>query len=224
VRAKSELLCFDLDGTLVDSAPDLNFVLGEALRCVGREAPTLAQTRSWIGDGIENLLRRALQHFGSSDAETFRSALAELHRVYPSNLFSRSRLYPNVGSVLASLRDAGSRLCCITNKRQDYAVALLEQAEISGFFEFTFGGDSFAEKKPHPMQLAEAAKRSAANPRRCVMIGDSDTDSIAAAAAEFQFVWAAFGYCPELKSRDVRTVPTASRFADIPDILETLVP
>ena len=223
MRAKPELLCFDLDGTLVDSAPDLSFSLGEALGSVDLPAPTESQTRSWIGDGIDNLLRRALKHSGNTDAQVFQTALAAFHESYPRNLFSRSQLYPNVESVLAELCDAGTPLCCITNKRHDYAVALLDQADISRFFAFTFGGNSFAEKKPHPRQLLEAAQCSATDPQHCVMIGDSDTDSVAAAAAEFSFVWAAFGYCPELKSRDVHSVPTALRFADIPETLETLV-
>lgn len=224
MQASITSICFDLDGTLVDSAPDLSFALGAALESVGFEPPTEAQTRGWIGDGIDNLLRRALSDSGSEDSATFHAALSAFHGSYSQNLFSRSRLYPNVTPCLDSLRASGMRLACITNKRSDYAHALLERAGLGGYFEVTFGGDSFAEKKPHPVQLVEAARRLGSEPANCVMIGDSDTDALAAAAAGFRFIWAAFGYCPALRSRDCATVPTVAEVADIPAVLATLVP
>lgn len=224
MRAFFELLCFDLDGTLIDSAPDLSFALGEALEAVGLPAPTEVQTRGWIGDGIDNLLRRALQHAGSADPEVFLAALAAFHDSYSRNLFNRSRLYPGVESTLESLNKTGQRIGCITNKRTDYANTLLDLSGISRLIEFTYGGDSFEEKKPHPRQLLEAARRVSVEPQRCVMIGDSDTDSAAAEAAGFAFVWAAFGYCAQLDSRDIETVIRAQRFADIPESLASLMP
>ncbi|MGD2167660.1 MAG: phosphoglycolate phosphatase [Gammaproteobacteria bacterium] len=218
-----ELLCFDLDGTLVDSAPDLNYALGEALEAVGLQPPTEAQTRSWIGHGIDRLLARALESADSRDRETFAAALRAFHASYSQNLFNRSRLYPGVEAVLESLRASGRRICCITNKRTDYAIALLAQTGISDMFEFTFGGDSFAEKKPHPRQLLEATRRAQVAATRCVMIGDSDTDSAAAKAAGFAFVWAAFGYCGELRSRDNRAIARADSFSAIPATLGSLL-
>lgn len=219
MRASVELLCFDLDGTLVDSAPDLSFALGEALSAVGLQPPTEAQTRGWIGDGIERLLQRALEASGDRNPAAFAAALAAFHASYSRNLFRLSRLYPGVESILHSLRESGLRICCITNKRTDYATALLSQAGISDMLDFTFGGDSFAEKKPHPQQLTQAARRADVAAHRCVLIGDSDTDSGAADAAGFAFIWAAFGYCSQLKSRDARTVVRAASFTDIPAAL-----
>jgi phosphoglycolate phosphatase len=224
VRAAFDLLCFDLDGTLIDSAPDLSLALGAALRCVDLPPPSEAQTRGWIGDGLENLIHRALSDAGSDSREEFDTALAAFHLSYAENLFNRSRLYPAVQSVLDTLRAEGHRICCITNKRTDYAEKLLKLAGVAELFEFTFGGNSFTEKKPHPRQLIEAADRIGADPRRCVMIGDSDTDSSAAINAGFEFIWASFGYCPQLSSRDVKGVASASQFADIPKILLALMP
>ena len=224
MQAAWELLCFDLDGTLVDSAPDLSFSLGAALGALDLPPPTQAQTRGWIGDGIDNLLHRALKDANCDSPEVFTVALAEFHKSYAQNLFTRSRLFPAVESVLQTLREAGHRVCCITNKRTDYAEQMLELAGVADAFEFTYGGNSFPEKKPHPRQLIEAANRSGADVRRCVMIGDSDTDSKAALNAGFEFIWASFGYCPRLKSRDLKGIASASQFADIPKILLALMP
>ena len=222
MQASDRLLCFDLDGTLIDSAPDLSFALGNALAAVGLREPTETQTRSWIGDGLDNLLRRALDDAGANIDDTFSAALESFHDCYANNLFVRSRLYPDTESALQSLLDMGLRICCITNKRTDYAVALLEQAGLERFFEFTFGGDSFASRKPDPQQLLEASRRTGIDIDQCIMIGDSDTDSRAAAAAGFAFVWAAFGYCRELQSRNMETVVRANRFADIPQSLAAI--
>jgi phosphoglycolate phosphatase len=224
VRAAFELLCFDLDGTLVDSAPDLSDSLGNALTSVDLPPPTEAQTRGWIGDGIDNLIHRALADAGADQPQVFKTALAAFHASYAQNLFSRSRLYPEVENVLQQLADAGHRICCITNKRSDYAEKLLGLAGIADRFEFTFGGDSFAEKKPHPQQLLEAANLTGTMPGSCVMIGDSDTDSAAALSAGFEFIWAAFGYCPQLSTREINGIASASQFADIPKILLALMP
>jgi len=224
VRAAIELICFDLDGTLVDSAPDLCVALGHALQSVGLNPPGEAQTRGWIGDGIDRLLRRALDDAGSHDQEVFRSALGAFHECYAQNLFSRSRLYPEVDTVLSRLSDSQYRLCCITNKRCDYARALLAQAGILQCFGLVFGGDTFEQKKPHARQLLEAARRVNAEPANCVMIGDSDTDAEAAAAAGFGFLWAAFGYCRALSSRAVTATPQVAEFREIPAALAAMLP
>jgi len=224
VRASIELVCFDLDGTLVDSAPDIARALGCALEAVGLPAPTEAQTRGWIGDGIEKLLSRALADAGASEQRIFRTALAAFHERYSHSLFDFSRLYPDVEQVLESLTADGYRLGCITNKRSDYAAAMLEQARIDHRFELVFGGDSFSEKKPHPRQLLEAALRIGTDPRNCIMIGDSDTDARAAASAGFGFIWASFGYCRRLTSRETMSSNTAATFAAIPAALAGMLP
>jgi len=224
VRGSIELVCFDLDGTLVDSAPDISRALGCALEAVGLPAPTEEQTRGWIGDGIEKLLSRALADAGASEQRVFRTALAAFHDHYSRNLFDFSRLYPGVEEVLESLAADGLRLGCITNKRSDYAAAMLEQAGIDRRFELVFGGDSFSEKKPHPRQLIEAAARVGTDPRNCIMVGDSDTDSRAAAAAGFTFIWASFGYCRRLTSRETMASNTAATFGEIRAMLAAMLP
>jgi len=224
VRGSIELVCFDLDGTLVDSAPDLCTALGHALNATGFSAPSEAQTRSWIGDGVEKLLSRALRHAGAQNRSAFPAALEAFHASYSRSLFDASRLYPGVETTLEQLCDSGLVLCCITNKRTEYATELLQQARIADRFAFVFGGDTFPQKKPHPRQLHEAAQRAQCTPARCAMIGDSDTDSMAAAAAGAAFVWAAFGYSAALSSREPDTVVRINEFAEVPAALAALMP
>jgi phosphoglycolate phosphatase len=199
VRARFDLIAFDLDGTLVDSAPDLSHCLGVALSALERARPSLADTRAWIGDGIEMLLRRALEHSGPFTDRDYAIALERFDDCYRVNLFNRSRTYASVGMTLDALDHAGIALCCITNKRHEYATTMLELAELDQYFRFVYGDDSFPEKKPHPRPLIEAALQAGTKPTRCAFVGDSLQDCRAAAAAGFQFIWASYGYCASLE-------------------------
>lgn len=194
-----DLVAFDLDGTLVDSVPDLNHCLASALAALGRPPPSAAETRTWIGGGIELLLQRALEHRGPFTDSDYASALARFHDCYRDNLFTESRTYAGVAETLEILERSGLTLCCVTNKRHSYATRLLELAGLARHFAFVHGGDSFAEKKPHPRPLIEAALRAGSKPVRCALVGDSPQDCRAAAAAGFRFVWAAYGYCDSLE-------------------------
>src|SRR6185436_9907048 len=142
--------------------------LGTALEAVGFEAPGEARTRVWIGDGLEQLIARALAHadrsVGRAPAEGLRAeerhaaALAAFLDCYRENLFVRSRLYPGVADTLDALRARGLTLCCITNKRFAFSDVLLTQAGVRNRFALLLGGDSLPEKKPSPMPLLAAAE------------------------------------------------------------------
>ncbi|HEU4620429.1 MAG TPA: phosphoglycolate phosphatase [Gammaproteobacteria bacterium] len=211
-----ELAAFDLDGTLVDSAPDLSHCLGCALDSVGLARPTEDETRSWIGDGVEQLVRRGVEHMEArrdrertpprrgadpaspqeprGSAADYEAAYAEFLRCYERNLYVRTRLYPQVEETLDALRDRGIRLCCVTNKRVRFAEAVLEEARIRDRFELVVGGDSLPEKKPSPAQLRHSAERFRVAPAAALLVGDSENDCAAAKAAGWSFVWAAYGY------------------------------
>ncbi len=197
--ANVELVAFDLDGTLVDSAPDLNHSLGLALASVGFQEPTEAQTRAWIGGGVELLIRRALDWAGGkAGVAKFDAAYAEFSARYSDNLFVRSRLYPGVPETLDALVDRGLALCCVTNKRIDFAERVLELAGIRGRFRTVLGGDSLPEKKPSAAPLLAAAKAAGVAASAAVLVGDSDQDFAAAKAAGWPFVWARYGYRQQL--------------------------
>ena len=196
---KVKLLAVDLDGTLVDSAPDIAHCLGLALEAVGFPRPGEALTRAWIGDGLETLIARALSHAAESkgthdDPQRHKAALAAFLACYRDNLFVRSRLYPDAVATLDALRERGVRLCCITNKRQSFSEQLLTAAGIRDRFELLLGGDSLPEKKPSPLPLNVAAETLGVTPAAAALVGDSHQDLRAARGAGYSFVLAGYGY------------------------------
>lgn len=195
-KASIEVLAFDLDGTLVDSVPDLNYCLGEAFESLGLPRSTERETREWVGDGVEELVRRGLERsMPRSEADALlRTAIERFSECYARNLFVRTRLYPGVAETLDALRSRGVRLACVTNKRLRFAEALLDQAGLLPRFELVLGGDSVAKKKPHPMLLDTAAARLGVTADVAVYVGDSHHDMNAARAAGWRFVWASYGY------------------------------
>lgn len=220
------LVALDLDGTLVDSAPDIAHSLDEALAAIGLPRPGEARTRAWVGDGLETLIARAIAHSSGEPAEPARAG-DERHRAalrafvahYRDNLFVRSRLYPGVTATLDELRARGARLCCITNKRESFSEPLLRTAGIRDRFELLLGGDSLAEKKPSPLPLTVAANRLDVDAREAVLVGDSHQDLGAAAAAGFGFVLAGYGY-GRVTAEDLGSAPRIERFAELPSLLD----
>jgi len=163
------------------------------------------------------LVRRGLTAALGAPPEraTLDRALAAFHRCYRDKLFVASRLYPQVRETLLDLRARGLVVGCITNKPAAYTGPLLQRAGIAELLDFTFCGDSFAEKKPDPKPLLNAAGKYGVEPARAVMIGDSINDRDAARGAGFAFVFAAYGYAaaedPALNEADA----VIERFADL---------
>jgi phosphoglycolate phosphatase len=211
------LLALDLDGTLVDSAPDLAHCVDRAIESLGLAPPGIDLTRSWIGDGIEMLLQRALAHSGhiEGDRAAFRAAMERFSSCYRANLFVRSTLYPKVAATLDYLRQRQIQLACVTNKRSAFAEQLLIEAGIRDCFALLLGGDSLPEKKPSPMQLIAAAERLNVAPAQAVMVGDSSHDYRAAIGAGFGFVWARYGYSPAIDAAAGTKLEAIDSFADL---------
>jgi phosphoglycolate phosphatase len=227
--ALPKLLAIDLDGTLVDSAPDIAHCLGTALETLGFARPGEAHTRAWIGDGLENLIARALAHatgeaslLGSPSRTDGRQAAAldAFLRCYRDNLFVRSRLYPEATATLDALREAGVRLCCITNKRVGFSEQLLTEAGIRDRFELLLGGDSLAEKKPSPLPLRVAAQSLRVEPAAAVLLGDSHQDLHAARSAGFRFVLAGYGYgASKIDAAELGDTAQIARLGELPGAL-----
>jgi phosphoglycolate phosphatase len=226
---KVKLLAIDLDGTLVDSAPDIAHCLGSALEAIGYASPGEARTRAWIGDGLETLIARAIAHAGTQGASMpagdarHQTALAAFLACYADNLFVRSRLYPNVIATLDALQEHGVRLCCITNKRYAFSDALLVTAGIRDYFELLLGGDSLAEKKPSPLPLKVAAETLGVAPTGATLVGDSHQDLRAARAAGYGFVLASYGY-GKIDETELGASPRIRTFADLPATLASSRP
>lgn len=220
-----KLVAIDLDGTLVDSAPDIAHCVGSALEAIGLPRPGEARTRAWIGDGLETLIARAIaQTMGSaatpaaSSEERQQTALAAFLACYRDNLFVRSRLYEKVAPTLDVLLERGCRLCCITNKRLAFSEPLLTEAGIRDRFELLVGGDSLPEKKPSPLPLKHAAERLGMNAAHATLVGDSHQDLRAARAAGFGFVLATYGY-GKIDETELGRAPRIRAFAELPTAL-----
>ncbi len=207
----------DLDGTLIDSAPDLSDALGEALSSLGLPRPTEAETRGWIGDGIELLIKRGItaarRH--APHPGDMATALAAFDAYYVDNSYRRSQVYPEVSETLVALREAGWMLACITNKRAAFALPMLEKSGLRPYFDTVYGGDSLPRKKPAPDQLIAAAAECGCPAETAVMIGDSPNDMDAAAAAGWGFIHADYGYTAGMEARQPKPAQRVRRFAGI---------
>lgn len=193
-----KLLLFNLDGTLVDSAPDLALAINHMLRTLGREIFSPDLIRSWVGDGAQILVKRALS--GSTvvdeniDTVVFAQALNSFLSFYEKNLCIETVTYSNVLETLQDLQSQNYRLALVTNKPFDFIEPLLIGLGLSNIFEFTLGGDSLSRKKPDPMPLLHVCESLHVDVSECVMIGDSKNDILAAKAAGMQSIGVTYGY------------------------------
>jgi len=193
-----KVILFDLDGTLVDSAPDLALAVNHMLESLGRETFAHETIRSWVGNGAQTLVKRALS--GSSiiddeiDPVLFEEALDIFLNFYAQNLCVSTVTYPNVQTTLRSLKSKDYRLVLVTNKPYDFIQPLLEGLEMADLFELCLGGDSLAKRKPDPMPLLHVCDSLDVCVTKCLMIGDSKNDILAANAAKMQSIGVSYGY------------------------------
>ncbi len=193
---KPDMVLIDVDGTLVDSVPDLAFCIDEMMVRSGREACGETQVRNWVGNGVERLVRRALvgQLDGEPDEAEFDKAYPVFLELYAENTSKRSVLYPGVREGLDYLRANGYALGCVTNKAEQFTLPLLRDLGIYDDFAIVVSGDSLAHKKPHPEPLLHAAEFFGVRPENALMIGDSVNDVKAARAAHFMIACVPYGY------------------------------
>ncbi|MBK5962881.1 phosphoglycolate phosphatase [Thiocystis minor] len=189
------ILC-DLDGTLVDSVPDLAFCVDAMMDRLGRAPRGEAAVRTWVGNGVEKLVCRALtgQLEGEPDAADYALAYPIFLELYAENTYNRSILYPGVREGLDFLASAGYPLGCVTNKAAQFTEPLLTHLGIRERFTLVVSGDSLPRKKPDPMPLLHAADHFGVVPAEALMIGDSVSDVKAARAAGFGIICMSYGY------------------------------
>ena len=193
---KPRMVLIDVDGTLVDSVPDLAYCVDEMMAVLGRPPYGEAAVRNWVGNGVERLVRRALigQLDGEPDEADFERAYPIFLDLYADNTSKRSVLYPGVREGIDYLRANGYPLGCVTNKVAQFTLPLLKDLGVFDAFSLVVSGDSLPEKKPHPMPLLHAAKHFGVEPRDALMIGDSVSDVKAARAAGFGIICMSYGY------------------------------
>lgn len=183
----------DLDGTMVDTVGDFEVALGGALHELGLPAVDRAFIARTVGKGSEHLLARCLAHLGADPAR--QEALWQAYQRHYERINGQfAPVYPGVVEGLARLRAAGLRLACLTNKPTAFARPLLQAKGLAQAFDFVFGGDAFARKKPDPLPLLATCARLESSPSRTLMIGDSSNDAQAARAAGCPVALARYGY------------------------------
>ncbi|MCB1754106.1 MAG: phosphoglycolate phosphatase [Gammaproteobacteria bacterium] len=193
---KPKLVLFDLDGTMVDSVPDLAFSLDATLEKLGLPERGVDAARCWVGNGIERLVKRGLTNHMTEepDPELFSKAIAIFRDVYADNASRLSRVYPGVEEGLQYLQAQGIHRACVTNKAERFTGPLLEALGLAPYLEIVISGDTLPKNKPDPMPLLHVAKHFGIACADCVMVGDSRHDIAAARAAGFQAVAVPYGY------------------------------
>ena len=191
-----EAIMIDLDGTLLDTIPDLAVATNLMLEALGDAVLPLDTVRNFVGKGIPRLVERALARDidGKASAEAMARALPVFERFYTEVNGHHTTMYPGVREGLEQMHDAGFRLACVTNKAGAFTLPLLERMDLAQFFEQTVSGDSLPRKKPDPMQLLHVCKEFAIAPARMLMVGDSLNDVQAARAAGCPVFCVPYGY------------------------------
>lgn len=187
----------DLDGTLVDSAPDLCGALNTVLAETGVPVVPLEEIRHLVGGGALVLIRRALARAGASDRFDAIRLLERFLEVYGSRLTRESRPYPGVPEALRALADRGHPLAVCTNKPENLARRMLGELDLDLFGEAVVGGDTFEYRKPDRRALEAAVARAGGAPGRSILIGDSRTDVETARNAGVPAVLVGYGYRSE---------------------------
>lgn len=193
-----KLIAFDLDGTLLDSVPDLTIAADKTARQLGYPAVSEMQVRDYIGNGADVLIGRALSQSMTIDpslpADLRAEARALFDDYYAQTHHKQSVLYPNVLETLKALHEAGFVLALITNKPSRFVPDILAQHAIDGFFIDVLGGDAFTEKKPNPVALNWLLEKHQLKAEQMLMVGDSKNDILAAKNAGCASFGLTYGY------------------------------
>lgn len=218
---KVEAVFFDLDGTLVDSVPDLAAAVDIMMSQLGLPVRGEEQVRQWVGNGIENLIRRALANdmAGQVPEILVTKARPLFKAAYRDYICQQSRLYPGVPEGLDALRQRGLKLACITNKPTEFTLPLVERIGLGKFFQTVVGGDCIANKKPAPDALLLAARRLKVPVERGLMVGDSVNDVGAARHAGCPVVAVPYGYNHGRDIREAQPDAVIDSIAELPALL-----
>lgn len=214
------LLVFDLDGTLVDSVPDLTNSLNEVLREHGYAPLERSDVAPMVGDGLPALVARGFAARGGTAAEA-EAALPRYIRIYEANATALTRPYPGVRETLEELRRGGYRNAVCTNKLQQATMAVLDGLDLTALFDAIAGGDRYPVKKPNPGHLLGLINELGESAGRTVMIGDSENDAAVAHAAAVPLVMMRYGYA-RVDPATLGAAAVLDHFAELPATLERL--
>ena len=194
--ALPQWLCFDLDGTLVDSVPDITFSVNEMLQQLQFDVVDETVARTWIGNGAAKLIERALTHAAGEKPsnDQLEKAKVLFFIAYERNIAVKTTLYPGCIEVLEHFSNQNIPLACVTNKPRKFTPPLLQKLGMADFFKALVCGDDLPTQKPDPAMLLEAVRQLAGEPGKGYMIGDSETDIATANGAGTGAIYVSYGY------------------------------
>ena len=193
-----EALIFDLDGTLVDTAPDLTAATNHALSLIGRRPISDAEAKNFVGHGSRALIKLGCEATGEMvDEATLTRLNVALLDYYADNIAGHSVIFDGLLDVLHKARDAGLKLGVCTNKVERLSHKLLAELNMADYFGAVVGGDTLPIMKPDPAPYREVARRLGVDASRTIMFGDSETDIRTAQNTGVPVVAVTFGYTPQ---------------------------
>ncbi|MEM7080173.1 MAG: phosphoglycolate phosphatase [Pseudomonadota bacterium] len=204
---------FDLDGTLIDTAPDLNLALNHCLAQAGLPGVDEAHTRHWVGHGARVLIEQALHHHQIEHPiePLFEAFLA----FYVENVAVQSRFYPTVEDTLKQLRECGAQLAVVTNKLAHFSERLLQELGAREYFDTVIGGDTASAPKPDPAPIELCLQHLGVGVDDALFVGDSETDVRAAQAAGMRVVCLRDGYNHGIDVSTLHPDAVIDRFAEL---------
>lgn len=213
---------FDLDGTLIDSVPDLCREISLFLNKHGRRALTESETVSIIGNGAAMMLRGAYELTGEAVGESEMPALLDAWvRQYADAEMSLTCAFPRVPETLERLKKDGFKLAVCTNKPHEPTLAILKKLDLEKYFDVVLDADALPVRKPRPEPLWEAVKRMGGTNDSAVMVGDSEADAAAARNAGFPVVLLTYGYS-HVPFDEIKPDALIDDFGELPDVLKRL--
>jgi len=211
------MVLIDLDGTLVDSVPDLSWAVDETMTALGLPVRGEAKVRAWVGNGVPRLIERAL--VDDIDGSPTEALYAKAHPIFmahyaasPSKL---SQLYPNVTVGLDWLKSQKIQLGCVTNKDAQFTLPILKNLGIRDYFDIVISGDTLPVKKPDPTPLLHGAHFFGVPVEHAMMIGDSINDVKASRAAGFSIICMSYGYNHGVDIRTAEPDAVIDSFAEL---------
>ena len=186
---------FDLDGTLVDTAPDLHAATNHVLATLKRQAITMEQVRAFVGHGAKALIARGCEATGDPvDPRAIETLYQEFVIYYAANIAANSRPYPGVVNLLQQCQDKGLALGVCTNKLESLSNQLLITLDMKKYFGAVVGPDTIGIAKPDPRPYQETLSRLGRNGSTSILIGDSETDILTGQNAKVPVIAVSFGY------------------------------